>query len=415
MKSIRTQLLFWSFILLIFSCKTSGLLQQQTAFPKPVDTSSKEIEVQEKKEYVIGDVKADNLFDGARLNGFEQINDSTYRATISPENFPINHSAYFGFRISSEEKKSIDLELSYTEHNHRYIPKLSYDRKTWWPMDTLDFDTLKAPNLATLRIDIGPEKLYVCGQELCTSEDVKAWSSALADKAYVTMSVVGKSKQGRDMICLDICNGPKKDKPAILVIGRQHPPEVSGHIAMEAFVDQLFTENRLSKDFLKTHRVLVYPLMNPDGVDMGHWRHSTGGIDLNRDWSLFNQEETRVVTEHMVKTTKEYNNEVLVGLDFHSTQKDLYYTLTDNRPSSVYPFKDYWLQGIDDHFEHYTPDDRPYDLSTPISKGWFYLQFGAEGITYEVGDETPRDFVRKKGATAANELMKLLILRGEDD
>ena len=41
--------------------------------------------------------------------------------------------------------------------------------------------------------------------------------------------------------------------------------------------------------------VIVYPLMNPDGVDEGHWRHNTGGIDLNRDWAHYNQPETRQV------------------------------------------------------------------------------------------------------------------------
>ena len=31
-----------------------------------------------------------------------------------------------------------------------------------------------------------------------------------------------------------------------------------------------------------------------------------------------------------------------------------------------------------------------------------------EAIVYEIGDNTPRDFIRKKGEVAAVELMKLL-------
>ena len=32
-----------------------------------------------------------------------------------------------------------------------------------------------------------------------------------------------------------------------------------------------------------------------------------------------------------------------------------------------------------------------------------------EAVTYEVGDNTPRDFVRRKGEVAAKELMELML------
>jgi len=104
-------------------------------------------------------------------------------------------------------------------------------------------------------------------------------------------------------------------------------------------------------------------------------------------------------------------NKVLLGFDFHSTQRDIYYTLADELPSVIHGFKDYWLQGIDNTFPEYVPSDSPDPLSAPITKTWFYKQFGAEGITYEVGDETPRSFVEAKARAAAVEMMQLLILR----
>ena len=401
------------FIILLSSCKSSsGLLMHQ--YPDPVDTSNKKVILQQRKEYEVNGVHADNLFEGARMNNFTQVSKNVFRATISPENKPINASAYFALRIWSEEPRDIELELYYTEHKHRYDPKLSYDGIHWIKMHESDFDTLKAPNIATLRLNLTQDKLFVTGQELHTMKHVRSWSEKINSHKDARHSIIGKSKLDMDMHFIDIYNGTPEDKKAIVVMTRQHPPEVTGHYAAESFVEEILADNALSNNFREQFRILVYPLMNPDGVNEGHWRHNAGGIDLNRDWAQYRQEEPKVVANHMVQTTEQANNNVVVGLDFHSTQKDLYYTLSDDLKSSVYPFKDYWIRGLDNSFDDYTPDDRPSTLNQPITKTWFYQQFGAEGITYEIGDETSRDFVRAKGKAAAVELMQLLVLREEN-
>ena len=69
------------------------------------------VEIQEKKIFHHGLVSADNQFDGARLNDFVKLNDSTYQAIILPENTPVNNSPWFCFRIWSKEATRISLEL----------------------------------------------------------------------------------------------------------------------------------------------------------------------------------------------------------------------------------------------------------------------------------------------------------------
>ena len=381
-------------------------------FPEPKDTHSKTIEQQEKRTYNVGNIYASNEFDGARLNNFTQINDNTYRATITPENEPINESSYFCFDIWSDVEKEITLELYYPGHEHRYIPKLSTDGIQWSRMDTILFDTLKGPDLASLRMTISSKKQYVCGQELSNSTHNREWSQSIANAdPHVKLSTIGQSTLDRPILCLDVYKNEPQDKPMIIIMSRLHPPEVSGYMAMQSYVETILDTSVLSRTFLENYRILIYPMVNPDGVDMGHWRHNAGGIDLNRDWSHYRQKEIQLITQHIVKEVRSDNNEVLLGLDFHSTQEDILYTMTDNRPSSIHGFKDIWVQGLKDAIPGHDPFDDPYDLNSPISKWWFYLEFGGEGITYEVGDETDREFVRKKAKIAAIEMMKLLVLR----
>ncbi|MEL7426455.1 MAG: hypothetical protein AAFN81_25915 [Bacteroidota bacterium] len=56
-------------------------------------------------------------------------------------------------------------------------------------------------------------------------------------------------------------------------------------------------------------------------------------------------------------------------------------------------------------------NERPSYLGGPVSKNWIYTQFDAPEITYEIGDKTPRDFIRRKGQVSAQQMMQLLILR----
>ncbi len=398
-------------ILIVFSsCKTQKL--KTFDYEKPVDTSTKAILNQEKKTYKLNDVYADNLFDGARMNNFEKINDSVFRVTILPENEPINASPHYAFNIWSDNLKNITLQLYYPTAKHRYWPKYSVDDKNWFKLDSSNVN-LDDKKIVALKIQLSTKKLKIAAQEIKNSNYVKSWAKNQTKNVDVAYKSIGKSKLNRDLIMLDIGSGSAKDKELILLFSRQHPPEVSGYLAIEAFVEEILKDNHLAKDFRKKYRILVFPLLNPDGVDLGHWRHNAGGVDLNRDWAYYRQPETKIIANYIIDYVNENSNNVIFGMDFHSTFNDLYYTLKDDLKSKLYPFKDYFITGIDNSFPDYTPNDIPGGLGT-FTKGWFYNQFNAASITYEIGDETPRYFIREKAEVAAREMMKLLILRNSD-
>ncbi len=403
-------------LLAIFIIFTSCKVQKLKTFDydEPVDTSTKTIQYQQKKTYKLGNVYADNLFDGARMNNFEKLNDSVFRVTILPENEPINASPHYAFNIWSDSLKSIFLQLNYPTARHRYWPKYSVDDKSWFRLDSSNVGLSEVDSIVELKIKLSSKKLKIAAQEIKTSTYVRSWAMKQANNVDVKYITIGKSKLNRNLIMLEIGSGLSKDKEVILLFSRQHPPEVTGYLALESFIEELLKDNRLSRDFRNKYRILVFPLLNPDGVDLGHWRHNAGGIDLNRDWAYYRQPETKIIANYIVDYVNKNANDVILGIDFHSTFKDLFYTLKDDLRSKLYPFKDYWISGIDKSFPNYSPNDIPGSLGT-FTKGWYYNQFNAASITYEIGDETPRDFISEKAEVAAREMMKLLILKNADN
>ncbi|MEN8250168.1 MAG: M14 family metallopeptidase [Bacteroidota bacterium] len=404
-------------VLIVVSPSYGQKVKQATTydFPKPVDTQSREIQYQKKQIFsdTIGDVYATNDFPAARLNDFTRNTDQLYVATINPENTPINTSPWYAFKIWSKEEKNVWIQFVYPENGrHRYVPKLSNNGERWEPADNATFTFLEDGS-AVMNVSISADTLWIAAQEILDSRRIGAWASELAKNEKVTLSTIGKSKAGRDLIHMDLNNGKTKKKEVIAIFSRQHPPEISGFKAMQSFLDELIV-NKQSDAFFKKYRVVVYPLINPDGVDLGHWRHNTGGIDLNRDWAYYNQPETRQVADHLVYAAAKSKAEVILGIDFHSTQKDVFYTIPDDVERTVIPnFKTEWLKGLEDklseEYKDYKVNEEGGPISTPVTKFWFYTQFDAEGVTYEVGDETPRVFIDKKARVAADVMMRLLL------
>lgn len=404
--NIFAYFLLFSIIIFSQSCKPR-LVGETYDPPGSTDTRNKTIALQTRATYTQDDVFASNEFIGARLNGFEKVSPQTYKAMILPENHPINNSAWYAFKLWSPKSQTITLNLTYRHGKHRYYPKTSTNGQTWARLDTAKFEKLN-DTTATLILDIGTDTLWVAAQELKTSKETKTWANKLSEQPHVFVETVGESKLGRPMTMMTVMNEKARAKNVIIVLGRQHPPEVTGHLAMEAFVETVASDSDLAKRFREQFQVLVFPLVNPDGVDNGHWRHSAGGIDLNRDWVNFHQEETSAIKKFLTKRIKG-DMKVWFGFDFHSTSEDILYTILDSvvprQNSVVQP----WLNGIKERMPEDEWYEEPYDITSPISKNWIYKTFNAEAVTYEVGDEMDRDYLKKKARISAEVMMEVLL------
>lgn len=405
--TIRTLPIFIFCTGFLVNCSTV----RTVGFDTPVDTSDKQISLQERQVYFQEDLNifVGNAFDGARVNGLEKLNDSTVKAIILPENEPINRSPYYAFQVWSKKLQKVYVSLSYPKgYGHRYTPKIKKRADDWKILDSTKIHLVDS--LVTLELLLDQEPITIAAQELQTSKHIKDWyHDLLSDKGYARPYIYGRSKMGRELPVLDIYVEGKKNKPIVVLLTRQHPPEVTGFFAFKAFLETLLDGSTLSKTFLDQYRVLAFPILNPDGVDLGHWRHNAGGVDTNRDWSKYRQPEIRQTVGFIEKQLKKDKAKVVLGLDFHSTFKDVFYTNKSNENAVLPHFEETWFAALEENIPDYKVNESSGNSTKPVSKGWFLKRHNAVGITYEIGDNTPRERIRTIGRVSAQEMMKILL------
>ena len=414
-------------LLVIASC--SSELSTYT-YPTPVDTRSKEIMLLADTSFSTpSGVVASADFPAARLEQFYQLGRDTFFAGIPAENSPINSSPWYAFSLKAPTQREITLQLTFPEGvGNRYLPKTAPSRSGPWEYVAFDrVDTVG--NKAYIRLPVGPTLLYLAGQELIATDSIANWISGLSSSPTPKVITIGSSKLGKPIWAIELGDGKEDLRPTVVLLSRQHPPELTGFIAFQAFYERLLAADALASGFRQNFRILAVPVVNPDGVDEGHWRHNAGGIDLNRDWASYQQPETKTVVAWLQENTRK--DQVQWGMDFHSTQYDVLYThdpaLVAYRNAEQLSS---WLEGLAAwSAENYrgasakpqtdslgrplvigqdTLRVEPEGIGKPTSASWFAMHYGCVGVTYEVGDEQDRAYIKAKARKAAELFMQLL-------
>ena len=350
----------------------------------------------------------DDNFSGGNLGVCKFTSPSSVSFTITPEDAPpINPSAWYSFRVSPKEEESLQLILTFVDGHARYWPKISSDGETWRRLDESQVDISEDRSTMTIALARSRDPIFVSAQELLVNDDYERWMHSLAEHPEVMSRTLGRSIQGRPIQALT--TAPKAE--VVYLFGRQHPPEITGGLAMQSFVDEVFSDSDLANEFRARFMLVLVPLINPDGVAAGHWRHNMGGRDLNRDWGPFTQPEIQSVK----RLIDELDNAGLAPklmLDFHSTQRSRFYKQMPEDFDEELDFARDWL----DRARLRMPDfDFLYDPRKPSgqenTKNYFYATYHIPAITYEIGDEVDRGELRRTSPIFAQEMMRVMLER----
>lgn len=342
-------------------------------------------------------------FSGGRLDECQKINDERYLLTLKPENTPINDSPWYAFKITSKKAATITLAMKVEGSKHRYPPKISKDGIHW----QLQPYQLKKGKL-TMKVNVDNQPVWISAQELITNKSYFQWGEKLAKQTHTQQRLFSWSQQSRPLFKLETKG---EGNEWLVILGRQHPPEITGALALLPFVETLLSKNDIAQSFRKRFNILVIPNVNPDGVFLGNWRHNSNGIDLNRDWKTFSQPEVSAVNRLLLSLVKQ-KQKIQMAVDFHSTRHPIFYTMPSDYGVEDPLFVKRWLDELDQQYPDFIVKQKPgNNPDKGVFKQYIADNFNVHAITYEMGDNTDRVFIRKLAEDAATLLMKNMLLK----
>lgn len=352
----------------------------------------------------------DARFEGGNLHRCEIGADGGVRIALVPENEPINPSPWYAFRISSGghndvtgQATTVNVRIDHGSYRARYWPKVSRDGKRWEPLPA-ERVTMDGSSLA-FQLPLTATPLWISGQELLASDWYADWLRDLDRNPALGIRLIGASVEGRPLHAA--LSAPREK--LVVLIGRQHPPEVTGALAMRPFVDAVTAETALARHFRAHYQLVIVPFLNPDGVAHGHWRHNVNGVDLNRDWGTFSQPETHSVASLLAEFETTGARPALM-LDFHSTRESLFYTQMPGDLPGTPDFATAWLESARARLPDYAFSHEPRPPSSQENtKNYFFSHYGIPAITYELGDHASRAQIAASSVVFAEEMMRLLL------
>ncbi len=270
-------------------------------------------------------ININSFFDSGNIRVIEADEASNIKLEINKD----THSDFyqwFHYRLQSTANVEHQMTITnaagaaYVEGWDDYQAVASYDRSTWFRVDT-DYQN------GELVITHTPQQdsiYYAYFAPYCYERHLDLLQR-VQQSELCKLEHLGETVEGRDMTVV-VINGMNDDsdskseskKKAIWIIGRQHPGEAMAEWFIEGVLDRLLDEDDpLSRKLLETCTFYVVPNMNPDGSVLGNLRSNAAGANLNREWlepSATTSPEVYLVRKKMLETS------VDMFLDIHGDE-----------------------------------------------------------------------------------------------
>ncbi len=223
------------------------------------------------------------------------------------------------------------------------------------------------------------------------THDLESWRLS----EFVRIDTAGFSVQGRVIWELSITDdaGVEEKLFRVAIHARTHPSEVQSTYVTNEIIKLLTGDSETARILREKCVFNIFPMYNPDGVEIGAPRENANGLDLERNWD---QDPHQPETAALKGRFEEYmagENPIDIALNMHSAFACKRYFVFHHKNGTSANFesyeknfissiRQYWIDGIEDwnYYVSWASGTPPY-----YPESWFWMNFGEEvmSLTYE--------------------------------
>lgn len=330
-------------------------------------------------------------FDSGNINVIKLDTPDDIQVEINKDN-QSEFYQWFHFRLQTKPMVEHTIHINnasgaaYVEGWENYQAVASYDRETWFRVDT-EYDGKRltishVPDCPSIYYAYFAPYSYERHMDLIHQAQ-QSFDCELVD--------LGETLDGRDLSML-VIGEPDESKKKVWITARQHPGESMAEWFVEGMLARLLDEeDGTAKALLEKSVFYVIPNMNPDGSARGHLRTNASGANLNREWlepTMERSPEVYLVREKMME----------IGLDAHLDihgDEALPYNFVAG--SEGIPSYNEHIKGLEDTFKqtylsvtpefqtvHGYPEDEPGKADMTMATSWIAEQFKTMSYTIEM-------------------------------
>ncbi|HOF39083.1 MAG TPA: M14 family zinc carboxypeptidase [Candidatus Hydrogenedentes bacterium] len=168
---------------------------------------------------------------------------------------------------------------------NEYAFSYSYDGEHWQPVHWLNGPSVDKQHDTLVFPHFEQDVVYVGHQVPMSYEKLVELVAAWKKSPFVTVHVLGKSIEGRDLYRLEITD-PKSDVPRkkrwAHFFANQHPGEHNSQWRMAGMIDWMLSGE--AAGFRRRSICHFVPMMSPDAPSKGWYRVNAQGYDMNRTY-----------------------------------------------------------------------------------------------------------------------------------
>ncbi len=272
-------------------------------------------------------MQIDASFDGGSIGAYV-IDEANDEIEFSLESDGLNYTYWTHFTVSGVSGRTVTFRITnaddvpfLSEPNQEAQLVYSYDGEAWQRFTSHEL----AGNTYSFVETFNSDSVRVATFFPFSASEMSTLVDDAALSPWANKLVLGSSHQGRDVDLLTITNPliPSAQKKVVYIVGRQHAAETSSSHTLEGLIEFLISDDSYAAGLRDGYVWQIAPMVNPDGVYLGHSRANAQGNDPNRDWHQNNHDSVEIDLVRAHLDSVDATDGVDLFIDWHSQMNDV--------------------------------------------------------------------------------------------